>query len=741
AGLLLCPEIVGKSEITAYVIPPKALLGVETVAHVGLIYNVFLTGLEMNLDAVLLARKKATTIAIAATIIPMALGTAIYSLGQALYPDDKSSFNTPSAYLFCALVLSVTNYPVLAHILADLKILYTGLGRVAVTAATINDFYNWAMFVILIPFATHSEKPFVSVMLTMIFVLFCYYMLRPSLNRLIEKITDKNEWDNYKLSYVLVGVLFCAHVTEMLGTHSIVGALVFGLILPRGKFADMLMERSDDLVSMYLAPLFFIGCGIRFNFATFEKTKLRNVMIITLLSCCTKIVSTVIATGFYRMPFRDGVALGALLNTKGLLPLVMLNIASDREILSRDFYTIMTTANVLMTILVSPTINYIYKPRKQFEKDKLRTIQNLKADADIRVVACVHNARQAAGMITILEACSATNASRLRVFSLQLIELKGRGTAFLVDHNSSHQSQADTEAIANIFAEISPEQGHTNTSLETLSAVSSYETIHKDIYNIADEKRASLILIPFHKHSSAEGTLEVTNPAFKEINQNVMNYAPCSVGILVDRGHGSLSKVSLRVCVVFIGGPDDREALAISWRMAKHPGIHLSMVHVLLYGKAAEVDTNATTNDESHGILSTIIDSGKEKELDEEYVSLFRLMAVNNEDSITYSEKEVHTGDDIPLVLNELDRGSYDLYILGHGKGRNSLVLSNLMEWTDCPELGVIGDMLASNSFDSCSSVLVVQQYGFGGMNFNKGSNEATSSKHGDVEALFGKGE
>ena len=92
-------------------------------------------------------------------------------------------------------------------------------------------------------------------------------------------------------------------------------------------------------------------------------------------------------------------------------------------------------------------------------------------------------------------------------------------------------------------------------------------------------------------------------------------------------------------------------------------------------------------------------------------------------------------------MLNELDRGSYDLYILGHGKGRNSLVLSNLMEWTDCPELGVIGDMLASNSFDSCSSVLVVQQYGFGGMNFNKGSNEATSSKHGDVEALFGKGE
>jgi len=230
-----------------------------------------------------------------------------------------------NTYLFWALVLSVTNYPVLVHILADLEILYTGLGRVAVTAATINEFYNWAMFVLLIPFATHSEKPCVSD----VDYDLCHFLLlcvAPFTYPVDREITDKNEWDNYKLSYVFIGIMFCAHITEMLGTHSIVGALVFGLILPREKFVDMLMERSDDLVSTYLEPLLFIGCGVRFDFTTFKKRKLRDAMIITLLSCCTKIVSTVIATGFYRMPFRDGVALGELLNTKGLLPLVMLNI-------------------------------------------------------------------------------------------------------------------------------------------------------------------------------------------------------------------------------------------------------------------------------------------------------------------------------------------------------------------------------------------------------------------------------
>ncbi|KAK7411087.1 hypothetical protein VNO78_02470 [Psophocarpus tetragonolobus] len=743
AGLVLSPQIMDGTIVMKYVTPPKTLIGIETLAHVGLIYNMFLTGLEMNLDSILLAKKKATTIAIAGSVIPMALGAAIYSLAQVLYKTptmDTSRYNTASAYLLWALTLSVTNYPVLAHILADLKILYTGLGRVAVTASTINDFHNWAMFVLLIPFATHSEKPIVSVTLTVLFLLFCYYVLRPRITKLINDKTEANAWDNYKLSYVLVGVLAFAHITEMLGTHSIIGALMFGLILPRGKFADLLMERSDDLVSMYFAPLFFIGCAVRFDFTVFQLHKLLKVVIILVLLCITKIVSIIIATGFYSMPYRDAIALGALMNTKGLLPIIMLNIAFDKKILSRDFYTIMVTANILMTLLVAPTINHMYKPRKQFKKDKLRTIQNLKTDADIRVLVCVHNLRQATGIISILEACSATNATALHVFALQLIELKGRGTAFVVDQSSSHQTLAEQESIANVFAEFTAEQAHPHASVETLTAVSSYDTIHKDIYNIAEERQSSLILLPFHKHSTGEGALEITNAEFKEINQNVMNHAPCSVGILVDRGHGSLSKVNLRVAILFIGGPDDREALAIAWRMAKHSGIHLSMVHILLNGKVAEVDTNTSTQDEFHGILSTILDREKEKELDEEYVSLFRLMAVNNEESITYEEKVVHTGDDIPLVLNELDKMGYDLFILGHGKGRSSSLLSNLMEWADCPELGVIGDMLASNSFGSCSSVLVVQQYGFGGLNL-KPRHACCSSRGGDVEAVYGKAE
>jgi len=118
------------------------------------------------------------------------------------------------------------------------------------------------------------------------------------------------------------------------------------------------------------------------------------------------------------------------------------------------------------------------------------------------------------------------------------------------------------------------------------------------------------------------------NEVFKNIDQNVMRDAPCSVGFLGDHSLGLLFKVDLRVLIIlFIGGPDDREALA--WRMSKHRGIQISVVRVHLLGEAAKVDS--TPQAESKGLSSAVLDCDKQRELDDEYVSSFRLAAVNNE--------------------------------------------------------------------------------------------------------------
>ncbi|KAI4354087.1 hypothetical protein L6164_002987 [Bauhinia variegata] len=735
AGNMIGPQYLLATIFWRLFYPASGILNVETITHVGLLYYVFLSGLEMNLDVILQASKKGTSIAVAGIIIPMLMGAGIFFLHQSTYrlPLARMFFddNSPKAYLFWTMSLSTTGFPVVARILADLKLFYTGLGRAALNAAMISDFYNWVLFVILIPFATNNQnqKAVFSALSTILFIVFCLFVVHPPLKRFINRKTNDDSWDNYQLVFVLVGALAFGYVTDFLGTHSIVGAFVFGLIIPPGKFSDMLIEKSDDFVSWALAPQFFIGAGLRINHAILShlQSGLWTSLLILLL-CIPKILSTVIATTFFGMSIRDGVGLGILMNTKGVLSTVWLILAWDRKILNRGSYSVIATSVFLMTAIVAPVINYMYKPKKRFERYKLRTVEKLRKDVELRILACVHNNRHASSMVNLIEAFNTTRVSPLHVFVLQLVELTGRATAILNAHmekkhqNSSEleswqnltKSQADLECITNTFKGFC--DGNDATRVEILTALSVYDTIHEDIYTLAEDRCTSLVLLPFFKQPNVEGDLETTNVAHRDINLNVMKDAACSVGLFVDRGLGSLTNTTFRVLVLFIGGPDDREALAVAWRMAGNKRVQLSVVRILLYDEAATMSRSGRVEDQEN-LLSTLMDGEKQKQLDDEYICLFRHKAVHNEDSINYFEKVVHNGDEISSLLRELDEIGYDLYVVGKGKGRNSALLSNLLEFSDWPELGVIGDILASPTFGS--SVLVLQQYGSQGRDFS----------------------
>ncbi|KAI5427191.1 hypothetical protein KIW84_032564 [Lathyrus oleraceus] len=695
AGFTLSPSLLGNFEwVFSLFYSQYGILTVETFANLGIMYYVFLSGLEMNSDTILRSRKKGTSIAIAGIVTPMLFGVGFLALQQKLIDKNDVFAQTPKenqgkAYLFWCLALSVTGFPVLARILANLKLLYTKLGKDALTAAMLTDAYGWVMFTLLIPYSTRGGKPYLSVISTLMFIVF----------------------------------LLCC---DSLGTHPIVGAFVFGLILPHGKFADMVLELSADFVSGILCPVYFAGFGFRLNLPFLWKQKNVGLMLlIMLLLCIPKVLSSVIVTFFFGMPARDGVAIGLLLNTKGIMAVILLNVAWDKRILDPYTFMVMMLAIIVMTVMVSPLINAIYKPKFRFMQSQLRTVQKLRFDMVLRIVACVHNAKHANNMIHVIEATNATRLSPIHVSVAHLVQLTRHGTSILVsqmDNSNStvggaeaanYGSQLEFKSITNTFEELVEQ--YNAVRFDISSVVSSYTTIHEDIYNVAEEKRASLIILPFHKeYSTIENAPEIIHNEHCEINKNVLQQAPCSVGIFVDRGLGSLLETKLRIIMIFIGGPDDREALSIAWRMAGHPGTQLHVVRINLLGKAAEeTKLKMEKSKYHHGMLSTIIDNVMQKELDEECIISFRHKAVNNNDSILYSEKEVHsnTGEEIPTLLNDIDKPGYDLYIVGQGSGKNSVIFSRLLEWCDHPELGVIGDILASTSFGTQSSVLIVQQY------------------------------
>ncbi|KAK4256174.1 hypothetical protein QN277_009073 [Acacia crassicarpa] len=724
-GLLLSTD----NMLVRTVLPSEGILNIDTYASMGIMCYVFLSGLEMNLDDILKVQKKAAAIAIAGIIIPLAMGMGFYVVVQKLYQEPPSLLftadgeHTAKAYLFWSLALTVTGFPVLALILADLKLLYTGLGKAALTTAMISDTCGWLLFIISIPFANNNVQAFWSVLGMMAFIAFCIFVLRPVMRKHINE-GDKNEedtWDNSLLLVVLIGAFVCSFVTDMLGSHFIVGAFVYGLVLPHGRFSDFVMRKLDDFVSVAMSPNFFFRSGLTVNFFMLARQKYWPwmVLVIFLLSI-PKVAGTLITTFFYGVPVRDGLGIGLLLNSKGVLALIILNTAWDRKILSVVAFTIMVCAVFVMTILVPLLVNAIYKPRKLYEKYRLRTIEKLRMDSELRVLCYVLNIRQATSMAKVLRTMNATRISPLHVLGVHLVELIGRATALLaaqIQHptqsassqNLSH-SQLKSEGISNTFKALS-ETTSGAIRVETLNVVSTYETIHQDIQSLAEQKRTALILMPFHKELNLQGDLETSNEAGKNINQNILQDAPCSVAIFVERGLGSLSRNNLRIMMPFIGGPDDREALAIAWRMARHPGNQLSMVRIILLDEAAK---EAAPNDDGiHWLSSAAQDYESQKLLDEECIDSFRFKGVYNNDSITYSEKEVHNGEELISILHELDKDDHDLFIAGRGGSRrNSVMFLNFREWCDNPELGVIGDIVTSKSFGSRSSLLSVQQFG-----------------------------
>lgn len=378
----------------------------------------------------------------------------------------------------------------------------------------------------------------------------------------------------------------------------------------------------------------------------------------------------------------------------------------------------MVVMAVIMTSIITPIVTVVYRPARRFVPYKRRTLQQSKPDSELRILACIHTPRNVPTTINLVEASNPNKKSPIFVYALHLVELTGRASAMLIVHNTQkgqgssnpiNRAQANSDHIANAFQNYEHHDG--SVSIQPLTAISPYSTMHEDICNLAEDKRVSIIIVPFHKQQTVDGGLEPTNPAFRSVNQNVLANAPCSVGILIDRGLGGTTRISAahvshHIAVLFFGGPDDREALSYAWRMSGHPGINVTVMHFIAGDDVVEA---APMPGYESRILTVFTDNEKERQIDEEFLNEFRLKNVNDE-SIVYLEKVVNNGEETVAAIRAMDN-VHDLYIVGRGQGHISPLTAGLTDWSECPELGAIGDVLASSDFAATVSVLVVQQF------------------------------
>ncbi|KAK3039450.1 hypothetical protein RJ639_028032, partial [Escallonia herrerae] len=720
-GVILGPSVMGQNpNFATTIFPLRSVMVLETMANVGLLYFLFLVGVEMDLAVIRRTGKKAFAIAIAGMILPFLIGVSF----SYLLHEKSQAVKQGTFILFLGVALSVTAFPVLARILAELKLLNTEIGRIAMSSALVNDMCAWILLALAIALAENDSKSLASLWVILSsagFVVFCIFVVRPLVGWMIRQTPEGESISEFYICLILTGVMISGFITDAIGTHSVFGAFVFGLVIPNGPLGVTLIERLEDFVSGLLLPLFFAISGLKTDIGAIKGLATWGTLVlVVVLACAGKIAGTLLVALYYKIPFYEGVTLGLLMNTKGLVEMIVLNVGKDQKVLDDKSFAIMVLVAVVMTGIITPIVTTIYKPARRFVPYKRRTIQRTKPDSEFRILVCIHSPRNVPTIINLLEASHPTKKSPICVYVLHLVELTGRASAMLIVHNPQksgrpalNRTQAQSDHIINAFENFEQHAGC--VSVQPLTAISPYSTMHEDVCGVAEDKRVAFVIIPFHKQQTVDGGMEATNPAFRSINQNVLANAPCSVGILVDRGlNGSTrlaaNQVSHHIVVLFFGGPDDREALAYAWRMSEHPGINLTIMRFIPGDAALESvaeGANTETNDPS--VITVLTDSDRDKQQDEDYINEFRVRTAND-DSIVYMEKVVNHGEETVAAIRSIDN-IHDLFIVGRGQGIISPLTAGLTDWSECPELGAIGDLLASSDFAATVSVLVVQQY------------------------------
>ncbi|MFN0054338.1 MAG: cation:proton antiporter [Planctomycetales bacterium] len=366
AGIVLGPSLLGRisPELSTWLLPPSVAPHLGVLAQVGVILYMFLVGLELDIDE--LRRHGASTAAIshASIVAPFLLGGA---LALALYPRYSSGVPFSVFALFLGVAMSVTAFPVLARILTDHGLNRTHLGTVALASAAIDDATAWCLLAFVVGVAQSEMGGAVQVVgLALGYLMIMFLVVRPALLRLAPRIIH-GQPDRAALAVVLLGLLLSAIATELIGVHALFGAFVFGAVIPHDSgLARDLTRKLEDFVAVLLLPAFFAFAGMRTQIGLVSGWE--NWLwcgAIILVATVGKFGGTVAAARFTGLGWRDASSLGILMNTRGLMELIVLNIGLDLGVISPTLFAMMVIMALVTTIATTPILCLIWPAARQ----------------------------------------------------------------------------------------------------------------------------------------------------------------------------------------------------------------------------------------------------------------------------------------------------------------------------------------------------------------------------------------
>lgn len=379
AGVVLGPSLLGLylPEVSEFIFPQSSLSNISFLSQIGLILFMFIVGLELDLRTIKNKANEAIIISHSSIAVTYTIG---FLLALFLFKDftNESTHFLPFA-LFMGIAMSIAAFPVMARIIHERGINKTSLGPTIITTAAVDDITAWCLLAVVIAItkAGSVTSSLFVILLATGYILFMFKIVRPFLKRIADRQTSKRIVSKSVIGIFFIVLFASAYATELIGIHALFGAFIAGVVMPPSiSFRNLITEKIEDVCLVLLLPLFFVYTGLRSQIGLLNEPHLWVICgLIILLAVGGKFLGSALAARFVGKSWIDSLTIGALMNTRGLMELVVLNIGLDLGILTPKIFAMMVVMALATTFMTSPILNLIDKlfKKKQTEDNSFET--------------------------------------------------------------------------------------------------------------------------------------------------------------------------------------------------------------------------------------------------------------------------------------------------------------------------------------------------------------------------------
>jgi Kef-type K+ transport system membrane component KefB len=493
AGIVLGPSLIGSMlpQLNEFLFPAASLGNLQVVSQLGLILFMFVVGMELDLRELGQKARNAVVISHSGIMLPFLGGAALaYVLFERFAPAGVQFL---SFALFMGIAMSITAFPVLARIVQERGLHRTPVGAAVITCAAADDLTAWCLLAVVIAIVKAGTliSAIPVIVLTVIYMVVMLKLVRPFLRRLGELNASREKLNRPMVALFFMVLILSAYITEVIGIHALYGAFMAGAMMPDNtRFRNIFIEKVEDVALVLLLPLFFVFTGLRTQIGLIDSPELwLTAATIIAVAVAGKSLGASLAARYIGHRWKDSLLIGALMNTRGLMELVVLNIGYDLGVISPELFAMMVIMALVTTFMTGPAISLILW---LFRGQERPVAEEIRGPQRFNVLFSFANPRTTRPLLRMASAFTESRPGQECITALHLMPSR--------ELHQANEEEYERESFGPVVAEAK------NLGISVTSLFKQSSNIDVDIAELANNGNFDLMVIGMGQ-SIYEGTL------------------------------------------------------------------------------------------------------------------------------------------------------------------------------------------------------------------------------------------